>query len=97
MERLVKVVSIDEEFEKGRGKDKRPRKRRSGGMGDLRRENIQLHRKYGIKKLTLQHPIRGEESHPAGKFIRTQMGREELEENVKHKNDPGWWKKSKEV
>jgi hypothetical protein len=28
MEKLVKVVSIDEEFEKGRGPDKRPRKRR---------------------------------------------------------------------
>jgi hypothetical protein len=29
MERLVKVVSIDEEFQKGRGKDLRPRKKRS--------------------------------------------------------------------
>jgi hypothetical protein len=28
MDRLVKIVSIDEEFEKGRGKDKRPRKKR---------------------------------------------------------------------
>jgi hypothetical protein len=27
---LVKVVSIDEEFKKGRGKDKRPRKRKGG-------------------------------------------------------------------
>jgi hypothetical protein len=31
MEKLVKVVSIDEEFEKGRGPDRQPRKRRGGG------------------------------------------------------------------
>jgi hypothetical protein len=30
MDRLVKIVSIDEEFEKGRGKDKQKRKKKYG-------------------------------------------------------------------
>lgn len=57
----------------------------------LIKENMKLFRKYGVKKINVKSSYK-EETYPVGWWLRTQMDKSDLEENLKHKNDPSYWK-----
>ena len=62
-------------------------------MEELVEENIRLYKKYGIETITYTSPVSGEEEWPMEKWIREEMTREDLENNLDHKDDLLWWKK----
>jgi len=58
----------------------------------LIKENMKLFRKHKLKRINVESWFRPETPYPVGWWLRTQMSRDELEENLRHKNDPNWWK-----